>query len=104
MSSASLGDGLMVKKPYRSAKSKGCQVKGEHFFLCSDNNPYHLRSFVTIDFLATLYEYYYRMMSAINFDDHQKVTSSKRAKKSTVTPGVFMCSLIYEKLKRAKKL
>ena len=30
-----------------------------------------------------------RMMSAINFEDHQKVTSSKRAKKSTVTPGLF---------------
>jgi len=44
MSSSSVGDGLMVKKPYR-------------------------------------------MMSAINFDDHQKVTSSKRAKKSSVTPA-----------------
>lgn len=44
MSSSSVGDGLMVKKPYR-------------------------------------------MMSAINFEDHQKVTSSKRAKKSTVTPA-----------------
>ena len=27
------------------------------------------------------------MSSNINFDDHQKVTSSKRAKKSAITPG-----------------
>jgi len=29
----------------------------------------------------------YRMSSNINFDDHQKVTSSKRAKKSAITPA-----------------
>jgi len=43
-SSSSLGDGQMIKKPYR-------------------------------------------MSSNINFDDHQKVTSSKRAKKSPITPA-----------------
>ena len=30
----------------------------------------------------------YRMMSNINFEDQQKITGSKRAKKSPITPGI----------------
>ena len=31
----------------------------------------------------------YRMMSNINFEDQQKITGTKRAKKSSITPGRF---------------
>ena len=64
-SSSSVGDGQMVKRPYRYKKLRRKEAS------------------------VFLMNFCCRMMSNINFEDQQKITGSKRAKKSAITPGKF---------------